>query len=141
MSWSPGLTMPSTGSECQLSPWCPQAAHSSCGESGAELTSGSGAPALLPQSPLSLAPHPSTTQSHLSYAQGVVPGSRAERGAVGGHPQGTDAVLVSEQDGDPGALQHIPDVDGVVVVSGKQQAAWPRDQMIVIKPLPSLFLS
>lgn len=52
----------------------------------------------------------------------MVPGARAERGAVGRDPQGADTVFVSEQNGHTGPLQHIPDIYGVIVVAREQQA-------------------
>lgn len=44
---------------------------------------------------------------------------------------------MSKQDGDASALEHIPDVDGVIVVSSKQQATCKREDVTVIKPVPS----
>lgn len=57
-----------------------------------------------------------------TYPESVVPGARAEGGAVGRDPQGADTVLMSEQNGHTGPLQHIPDIDGVIVIAREQQA-------------------
>lgn len=65
-----------------------------------------------------------------AHPQSVVPGARAEGGAVGGHPQGADTVLVSEQDGHTGALQHIPDIDGVIVIAREQQATCREKEIL-----------
>jgi hypothetical protein len=33
---------------------------------------------------------------------------------------------MSKQDGDPGALENIPDIDGIVIVPSKKQATWKK---------------
>lgn len=57
------------------------------------------------------------------HPQSVVPRRRAEGRAIRRHAHCADAILMAEEDGHSVALQHIPDVDGVVVIPGKQQAA------------------
>lgn len=60
----------------------------------------------------------------------MVPGARAERGPVGGHPQRADAVFMSEQDGDTGPFQHVPDIYGVIVIACEQQATFKENDVL-----------
>lgn len=46
---------------------------------------------------------------------------------------------MSKQDGDSGPLENIPDVDGVIIVSGKQQATSKQEDKMVMN-LVFLFL-
>lgn len=65
-----------------------------------------------------------------TYSESVVPGARAEGGAVGRDPQGADTVFMSEQNGHAGALQHIPDIDGVIVIACEQQATCREEAIL-----------
>lgn len=33
---------------------------------------------------------------------------------------------MSKQDGDPGTLENVPDIDGIVIVPSEEQATWEQ---------------
>lgn len=57
----------------------------------------------------------------VSYPKSVVPGTCAEGRPIRGNTQGTDAVLMSEQNRDPCSFENIPNIYGVVVIASEQQ--------------------
>lgn len=63
------------------------------------------------------------------YLQCVVPASCAESGTIRGHAQTADPVLVGVQYRHAVTLQHVPDVDGVVVVATKQKTTYKTHTM------------
>lgn len=72
--------------------------------------------------------------THPSHPQRVVPRCRAEGGAVRSHAQTADAVLVSVQDVESGSLQHVPYIDGVVIVASEQQASYRERKIYFFYP-------
>lgn len=55
-----------------------------------------------------------------AHPQGVVPWGRADGRAVRWQFDSADAVLMAKQDGDTISLQHVPRIDGVVIVTSEE---------------------
>lgn len=70
-----------------------------------------------------------------THPQSVIPWSWAEPGAIWGHSDSADPVFMAKENCHSGTFQDIPDVNGIVIVSCKQQSPcgkeWNMDTIIV----------
>lgn len=70
----------------------------------------------------------SQTQRLTTYPEREVPGTCRDSCPVRRHLQTGDPVLVAVQDGEALALEGVPDINGVVVVSCEQEAPWQGER-------------
>lgn len=64
-----------------------------------------------------------------AYSESVVPGPWAECRPVRRHPQGADTIFMSKQNRHTGPFQHIPDIDGVIIITRKQQTTYKENEI------------